>query len=182
MRNLAIKKRDHNKKLIVVPLKQHFSAFPSNCLLIQSEIFITISLRVALKASSKMYQWEVNSQFTCVTLERLSENSFSWDNSVKDQASEIIFISDGNYIFSTSEARSCLSWHHNFGEVKWSTFPELVHIRLYTVIPACLAIYWTYKTLLLWSVKKHQSFFHCHLKILGGLKGFLSQKPYPIGL
>lgn len=128
-----------------------------------------------------MYQWEVNSQFARVTLERLPENTFSCDYSVKEQASEIIFISDGNYIFSTSEAPTCLSWHHKSGKVKWSTFPALVSIRLCTVIPVCLAICWIYKTLLLWSVK-YQSFFHYYLKFPEGLKGLPSQKPYPIGL
>lgn len=106
-----------------------------------------------------MYHWEVNTQFACVSLERVPENTFSCDYSVKEQASEILFISDGNYIFSTSEAPTCLSWHHKSGKVKWSTFPALVSIRLYAVIPMCLVIWWTYKTLLLWSVKRHQSFF-----------------------
>lgn len=81
-----------------------------------------------------MYPWEGNRIYLCDSGKVIREY-FLRDYSFKEQASEIIFISDGNYIFSTSEAPSCLSWHDNSGKVKWSTFPSLVSVRLYTVIP-----------------------------------------------
>lgn len=51
--------------MIVVPPKRCFSAFPSRCLLIQSSIFMTTSLTVSAKASTKIYQWEVNRIYLC---------------------------------------------------------------------------------------------------------------------